>query len=226
MRGGMGVFYHAGRDRQARIIAWDLLGPVEGVVGCGRIPSDSAETLAYFRNVGLVSTYGLTGKTMTPSAKQPLPDAVVSVEHLLAAFPHVLLDPDNLEHFQGILNRQLLFSRCADCGYWIGLNAPSCPACWSDAVRQEEVSGRGQVFMFTFSYPGHQASRDGRQAFAGRTCWAAVELAERPGLRYLAPVTGCPEDEIAIGLEVSLHWTGDEPPVPFFRPSARGDVMP
>ena len=142
-------------------------------------------------------------------------------EEVFDKFPDVLIDQDNIRHFRGLLQRRLLINRCRQCGEWIYPHFPSCPKCWSEDVAPEEVSGRGSVYMFTFSYVGHKNSIvDGLDA-PKRTCWAAIELVEREALRYLAPIVGCEESEIHIGMAVQLDWyTRNGTPLPQFRPVA------
>jgi uncharacterized OB-fold protein len=131
------------------------------------------------------------------------------------AFPDVLLDYDNIGHFEALLQRQLLFNRCQECGYWI---YPHRPMCRSDRIELREISGSGTIYMFTFSYAGHRNSLLGEGDVAARECWAAIELPEREGLRYLAPVVSCAEADIHIGMRVKLDWQDrDGIPHPVFR---------
>jgi uncharacterized OB-fold protein len=64
---------------------------------------------------------------------------------------------------------------------------PICPECLSANVPFEEVSGRGTIFMETRL---HQL-RDPKAQIYEPLVAAAVELAERPGLRYLARIVNC-----------------------------------
>src|ERR1700756_4366100 len=75
--------------------------------------------------------------------------AEISDEAVFAAFPGVLVDRDNVAHYRGLLQGKLLINRCAACSYWIYPHRPLCPHCLSWDIRPTEVSGNGQVFMFT-----------------------------------------------------------------------------
>jgi uncharacterized OB-fold protein len=128
--------------------------------------------------------------------------AAASDEEVFAAFPAVLIDRDNIEHYRGLLDGRLLINRCQACGYWVYPHRPLCPQCLSWEVKPTEVSGEGRVFMFTLVLqerdPGNRQNEP--------TCAAAIELAEQPGLRYLAPVVNCDLDKIALDMPVRLTW--------------------
>jgi uncharacterized OB-fold protein len=135
---------------------------------------------------------------------------------VFAAFPSVLIDRDNIDHYRGMLSRTLLINRCIACGYWIYPHRPLCPRCLSWDVRATEVSGRGKVFMFTLIHQLREPGGRLREPLVA----AAVELAEQPGLRYLARVVGMPSDRIVPDLPVRLTWIegGLSVPTPAFEP--------
>ena len=136
-------------------------------------------------------------------------------EEVLAAFPRVFIDRDNIEHYRGMMDRRLLVNRCSNCGYWIYPHRPLCPECLSWDVVPTEVSGEGRVFMFTLV---HQ-ERNPTDQPSSPLPLAAVELVERPGLRYLSTIVNCPIDEITDDMPVRLVWTErDGHPAPAFEP--------
>jgi uncharacterized protein len=140
----------------------------------------------------------------------------VANEEVFATFPGILIDRDNIEHYRGLMSRQLLINRCKSCGYWIYPHRPMCPQCLSWDVEPTEVSGEGKVFMFTFI---HQ-ERDPNDRMQEPLCLAAVELAERPGLRYLSTIVNCAVDEITYDMPVRLTWTSrDGQEWPAFEPT-------
>jgi uncharacterized protein len=146
------------------------------------------------------------------------------VSDVFEVFPDVMLDYDNIPHFEACLERRLMFNRCLECGYWIYPHRPMCPKCWSFNLELQEVSGAGTVWMFTFSYIGHQNTFFSQEEAASRECWAAIEFPEREGFRYLAPIVDCPEKDIRVGLRVRLDWKDYKGvPHPVFRAS-RGAV--
>ena len=140
----------------------------------------------------------------------------VSDDMVWDAFPGVPLDRDNFEHYRGLVGRRLLINRCSACGYWIYPHRPMCPECWSWDVVPTEVSGRGAVFMFTLI---HQ-SRDPNVPLTTPEVVAAVELVERPGLRYLSRIVNCAPEEVTIDMPVRLVWIGDDTSTfPAFEPA-------
>jgi uncharacterized protein len=142
----------------------------------------------------------------------------VAVEEVLAAYPGILIDRDNIEHYRGLMARKLVINRCSSCGYWIYPHRPICPQCLSWDVKATEVTGDGKVFMFTFI---HQ-ERDPNDRIREPLCLAAVELAERPGLRYLSTIVNCPADDIKYDMPVRLTWVNrDGRDWPAFEPADR-----
>jgi hypothetical protein len=127
----------------------------------------------------------------------------ISDEELLARFPDVYIDHDNKEHWKGMLQRRLLINRCQKCGYWIYPHRPMCPECWSTDVKPEEISGKGTIYLLVFYHQGRPIPG---VDYSTPYPVAAVELPERKGLRYLAPVVNAPNSEIEIGMPVELTW--------------------
>jgi uncharacterized protein len=136
---------------------------------------------------------------------------------VFAAFPSVLIDRDNIAHYRGMLAGRLLINRCAACGYWVYPHRPLCPRCLSWEVRANEVSGHGKVFMFTLIHQLREPGGRLREPLAA----AAVELAEQPGLRYLARIVNCPSDRIVADMPVRLTWIQSDGSVhmPAFEPA-------
>lgn len=145
-------------------------------------------------------------------AAQPDDDAV------FAHFHDVHIDRDNIGHYRALMQGRLAINRCADCGRWIYPHRPLCPACHSWNVAPQEVSGRGRLYMFTLL----AQSRDPDAPLDAPMPVAAIELAEQPGLRYLAQVVDCPPEALAHDMPVELTWvtTGGRR-WPAFRPAAQ-----
>ncbi|CAI7975045.1 hypothetical protein BBK14_28925 [Parafrankia soli] len=121
---------------------------------------------------------------------------------VFAAFPAVLIDRDNIEHYRGLLQQRLLINRCSSCGYWVYPHRPLCPECWSWDIVPTEVRGEGFVFLCTLI---HQ-ERDPDAMLPEPVPAAAVELVEQSGLRYLAPIVNCPREAIRLDMPVRLTW--------------------
>ncbi|MEA3217672.1 MAG: hypothetical protein QOJ19_3828 [Acidimicrobiia bacterium] len=142
---------------------------------------------------------------------------MITDDELLDSWPGVRVDHDNAEHYRGMLQQRLLINRCAECGAWHHPPRSVCPRCWSNAVRAEEVSGRGTVAMLTFI---HQGSSRAGVDFSNGYPAAAVELIEQAGLRVAGTLVDMTREEMHIGTEVELTWleVGGRPALGF-RPS-------
>ena len=141
--------------------------------------------------------------------------ATISDEEVFAAFPNVLIDQDNIEHYRGLAAGKFMINRCAACGHWIYPHRPLCPRCLSWDVAATEVSGKGRVFMVTLI----QQERDPNDRRNEPLAAVAVELVEQKGLRYLATIANCPSHEITIDMPVRLTWIEqDGHKVPAFEP--------
>jgi uncharacterized protein len=139
----------------------------------------------------------------------------ISDQDVFDRYPNVLLNYDNIEHFRGLLGQRLLINRCQDSGHWIYPHRPLCPECWSTNVVPTEVSGKGFVYMYIVLYQG-RALETGLEYPHVK---AAIELAEQPGLRYLAPLVNCAPGEAREGLPVQLTWVElDGAPAAAFEP--------
>ena len=129
---------------------------------------------------------------------------------------------DNIEHFRGLLNHQLLINQCQNCGYWIYPHRPMCPECWSTNVRPTEVSGQGRVFMFSLLHHGGVDGALG-YGFEYPHLTGAIELKEQTGLRYHAPIVNCEYADVSHDMPVELTWVdGGGYPLPRFSPPIRG----
>jgi hypothetical protein len=135
---------------------------------------------------------------------------------VLDAFPYVLIDQDNIEHFRGRLRKKFLINRCQN-GHWIYPHLPLCPQCWSTDITPTEVSGKGTLFMFTLL---HQGSPIPGVDYATPHPEIAVELPEQKGLRVMTTIVDCPNEDIRIGMPVQLTWIDiNGAPTPVFRPA-------
>lgn len=131
----------------------------------------------------------------------------VDVLDAYAAFP---VDGDSIEFYRGLLRRRLLINRCVDCRHWHHPPRSICPRCWSTAVRPEEHSGLGRVWMHTVVHAGELRST---------IVTANLDLTagdDGDDLRFTAPLD---VSDVAprIGAAVAVGWTPDDPPRPTFR---------
>jgi len=140
----------------------------------------------------------------------------LSFTDLMRIFPGYLIDYDNEAHYRGMAERRLVLNRCTECGYWIYPISPLCPKCWCDVLEPAEVSGRGVVHIFTLLRHGSPIPG---VDFSTPHPIAGIELVEQAGLRYLAPIVNCPNDEIRLDMPVELTWIERAgAPAPAFQP--------
>ena len=126
------------------------------------------------------------------------------------------LDDGNREFWTAGERGELVFWRCADCGYWIHPPSPRCPACLSSNVRTEAVSGRGVVHSFTVNHQNWNPTMPSPYAIA------LVELAEQQGLRLMTNIVDCSPDDVRIGMDVQVVFEQyDDVWLPMFAPAAR-----
>jgi uncharacterized OB-fold protein len=143
----------------------------------------------------------------------------ITDEEVVARFPGVYIDHDNKDYWKGKLQKRLLFNRCQDCGYWIYPFRPVCPECWSDNVSAEDIGGKGFIYLLVFYHQGRPISG---VTYSPPYAVAAIELEEREGLRYVAPIVNADNDDIEIGIPVELTWIErDGVPAPAFQPTDR-----
>lgn len=144
--------------------------------------------------------------------------ATIAGEELVARFPDTRIDHDTKYFYAGWLNKQLVMSRCADCGEWHAPPRPVCPKCWSFNIVPTAVGGNGTVHLLIRLHQGPPAPDVDYKA--GPHPVATVELDEQPGLRYTSTVIHCPPEKIRIGLRVKLAWIERYgAPYPVFEPS-------
>lgn len=118
-----------------------------------------------------------------------------------AAPPRVLpaLDQDSHFYWKAGAEGRLLIQRCA-CGRYQHPPFPRCAACGSEAVAPVPVSGRGRVKTFTINY------QPWRPGLAVPYVFAAVELAEQPGLYVFTSIIGLDPEATRIGIDVEVTF--------------------
>lgn len=140
---------------------------------------------------------------------------------VLETFPTAAIDYDNIHFYRGLLDRQFLVNRCAECGFWHTPPRSVCPKCWSRKVVPTSISGRGVLHMVVWLHEGKPP-----QADPDVPCpLGTIELAEQSGLRISAMVSGCAKEEIRLDMTVQLEWKDyGGVPFPTFRPLEQADL--
>ena len=119
----------------------------------------------------------------------------------------------NRPFWEGAKKHEFRMQRCNDCKKVWGPNGPVCPNCFSTNYSWEALSGRGKVASWVVFHKLYHPS------FANDIPYnvAFIELAEGP--RIIANVVGMPNDEIMIGMPVTVTFedVNDQVSIPRFR---------
>jgi uncharacterized OB-fold protein len=135
-------------------------------------------------------------------------------EELSARYPDTRLDHENKYFYQGLLRRQLLLSRCAECGRWEASPRALCPQCWRWTMRPTSVTGSGTIALITYLHQGPAAAG---VDYDSPYPLVAVDLADQPGVRFSSTLAPARTDAV-IGDVVELVWIERAGrPLPAFR---------
>lgn len=134
--------------------------------------------------------------------------------HLTPARKLPVIDDETGFFWTGGADGRLMIQRCGDCRRYQHPPLPRCPACHSEAVAPEPVSGRGRVKTLTVN---HQAWLPGLPV---PFVFAAIELVEQDELYVFSNVLA-PSDEVTMGMLVEVTFEHHEDVwLPLFRPAA------
>src|ERR1700694_5125856 len=118
--------------------------------------------------------------------------------------PKPFLPPNEITQFfwDAAREHKLVVQRCGDCAYYSHRPQVICPRCQSDKLAHAELSGRGTIFTYTVVHHVFHP------VYADEVPYsiAIVELEEQPGLRMLANILDCPNDELRIGMPVVVTF--------------------
>jgi uncharacterized OB-fold protein len=128
--------------------------------------------------------------------------------------------PDQLTapFWQGCREHRLLIQRCQACGHYIHWPRPVCRFCLSTDLSPEEVSGQATLYTYTLVLqPFHPYYADKVPYLL-----ATVELVEQPKLMFFTRLTDCTEDDLKIGLPMTVTYedAAADLTFPLFRPAA------
>jgi len=141
---------------------------------------------------------------------------MISDLEVLERFPSTLIDHDSKDFYRGLLEKELLMSKCQDCGNWQAQLRFLCAECWSTNVLPTAVAGTGTVHLLIYLHQG--PSLPGVSYEDGYPV-AAIELDEQVGLRFVSTIIGYDKVTLKVGSRVELDWiTRDGNPFPVFRP--------
>ncbi len=123
------------------------------------------------------------------------------------------LDDTNRFFWTSGVDGVLRFLRCQEpgCRRYVHPPAPVCPYCEGAALAPEAVSGRGRLHSFTVN---HQQWIPG----SDRYVIGLVTIAEQDDVRLMTNLVDCPEDAIALDMEVEVVFEPVEDVwLPLFR---------
>ena len=132
-------------------------------------------------------------------------------------FPRPLPQPegDAARYWQALAAGRIELPRCTECGRLIFYPRPFCPACHSERVRWEEVSGVGRLYTFSIV---HRATHPW---FMDKTpyVYGVVEL--EAGVRLPTTIVGCDPADVCVGMPVEpvFEDTGEGISLLSFRPA-------
>lgn len=126
--------------------------------------------------------------------------------------------PETRPFWEGCKAHRLLLQCCDDCGHLQLYPRSLCANCHRDHLSWKESGGTGTVYSYSV------VRRAPTKAFKADVPYvvAVIELAE--GVRVMANVTGCPVENVVIGLPVKVVFDDvtDEISLPKFTPVGAG----
>ena len=97
---------------------------------------------------------------------------------------------------------ELAIQRCRACRRWIHFPESACPACGSDELALEPVSGQGTVETFSVIHKSFVPEFQGREPYV--IAW--IGLPEQPGLRVFGNVVDASPEDMFIGMPVEVFF--------------------
>jgi uncharacterized protein len=101
-------------------------------------------------------------------------------------------------HWSALASGRLLIQRCPTCGHSQFYPRALCARCGLEPDWLE-VSGRGTVYTFTV------IRQNGLPAFQNETPYVVAMIEIEEGVRLMGNITGCPPDDVAVGMEVRAY---------------------
>lgn len=114
--------------------------------------------------------------------------------------------------------QRLVLPWCTDCERAIWYPRTTCPTCFGSAIEWRDETGDGTVYATSV----HHRPGPGRDAEDGPYAVVLVDL--DAGVRMMSNVVGCPTDDVATGMRVTVAWEplSDGRHLPVFRPADQG----
>lgn len=126
------------------------------------------------------------------------------------------LEPENAFFWTGGADGRLRFLRCQACGFYCHPPYPRCPACLSDDLAPEAVSGRATLVAHTVNVHGWIP---GSEPYI----IALVAIVEQEGVRLTTNLVGVEPGDVRDGMELEVVFEhADDVWLPLFRPVGGG----
>ncbi len=123
--------------------------------------------------------------------------------------------PTSAPFWQGLAAGKVLLQQCNACNKWIYYPRSHCPACLSNDVSWQEVTGEGKIYSYTI------ARRPTAPQFKGMEPQfiAVVELNE--GVRMNSVIVNVSKSELQVGLQLKPVFASElgEQTLLFFEPA-------
>ena len=128
--------------------------------------------------------------------------------------PLPALDNVSTTYWAAAAEGRLLIQHCAQCGAYQFYPRAMCTVCGTD-TEWEEASGKGTVYTFTV------IRQNGSEPFRSELPYVVAMIALAEGPRMMGNVTGCPVEEVTVGMAVRAYIASAEPGtgVPFWEPA-------
>ena len=130
------------------------------------------------------------------------------------SMPPAMADATTLPWWQAAAEHRLVVQACGACGHTRLPPSPVCPECRSDLAHWREVTGRGEVYTYTWVHRPIAAGQELPYAIV------VVALEGSGGIRIISNLVGAKPDELSIGLPVEVVWEdmSDDFAIPRFQP--------
>jgi uncharacterized protein len=101
-------------------------------------------------------------------------------------------------YWSALASGRLLIQHCPGCGHSQFYPRALCTRCGGEPAWLE-VSGRGTVYTFTV------IRQNGVPAFQNETPYLVAMIELEEGVRLMGNITGCPVDDVEVGMEVRAY---------------------
>ena len=128
--------------------------------------------------------------------------------------PLPVADADSKEFWDSCHRHEMQLQKCNQCQKFYFPPGPVCPHCFSNDVKWEKVSGKGEVYSFVIvrRSPGPEWESSVPYVMAD------IELPE--GVRLISNVVGCQPEDVKIGMKVQVTYDDvtEEISLPKYQP--------